>query len=358
MPARIGIIGGGTFGINHLRAFRQMGYTGQAELVALAEINEETLRTRLEEFGVKGYTDYKVMIEKEDLDAVTVVTPDHLHREIAVYCAKAGKHVLVEKPLDVTVAGCREMIAAAKGANVLLQVDFHKRYDPEHEQVQIAVRNGDLGDILYGYAHMEDRIEVPADWFPHWAGQSSPVWFLGVHFYDLVRWILGCNAKRVFATGQRQHLKSLGVDTFDAVQAHVEFENGAGVCFETSWILPREFEAVVNQGLRLVGTKGLWEVDTQDRGAGSCLVGSGMRTWNNSFLRERTDKRGRPYFRGYGAESIEDFAHNVNFLLDGGSLEELQGQHATGEDGLEVTKIAVAAHRSVETGQPVELATL
>jgi predicted dehydrogenase len=250
------------------------------------------------------------------------------------------------------------MIDAAKAENVLLQVDFHKRYDPEHEQVQAAVRSGELGEILYGYAYMEDRIEVPADWFPNWAGNSSPVWFLGVHFYDLVRWIMGCNAKRVFATGQRRLLKSMGIETFDSVQAHVEFDNGAGVCFETAWVLPREFEAVVNQGLRIVGTKGLWEIDTQNRGAESCTTGGGMRTWNSSFLRQATDKRGRPYFRGYGVESVEDFAHNVNFLVDGGAVGDLSGRFATGEDGLEVTKTAVAAHRSIETGQPVDLATL
>ncbi|MFV1967761.1 MAG: Gfo/Idh/MocA family protein, partial [Pirellulaceae bacterium] len=208
MAARIGVIGAGTFGINHLRAFRQLGHTGQAELVALADLNEETLRSRLEEFPIRGYTDYHEMLQKEELDGVAIATPDHLHRDITLHCARAGKHILVEKPLDMTVAGCQAMIDAARDARVLLQVDFHKRYDPEHERVHAAVRNGDLGNILYGYAHMEDRIEVPADWFPHWAGNSSPVWFLGVHFFDLVRWILGCNAKRVFATGQRQHLKS------------------------------------------------------------------------------------------------------------------------------------------------------
>lgn len=358
MVARIGVIGAGTFGINHLRVFRQLEYLGQAKLVALADRAEKTLQARLQEFPIRGYADYQEMLAEEELDAVSIATPDHLHREVAVACARAGKHVLVEKPLDVTVAGCREIIAAARQANVLLQVDFHKRYDPEHEQLQMAVRRGDLGDILYGYAHMEDRIEVPADWFPGWAAKSSPVWFLGVHFFDLVRWVLNANAKRVFATGQRRHLKSMGIDAFDAVQAHVEFDNGATVAFNTSWILPREFEAVVNQGLRLVGTKGLWEVDTQDRGSRSCMVGCGMRTWNNSFLRELRDKRGRPVFRGYGAESIEDFVHNVNFLLEGGSRDALGSQSPQGEDGLEVTKIAVAAHQSMETGQPVDPATL
>lgn len=358
MPARIGVIGAGTFGINHLRAFRQLGYTGEAELVALAEVNDATRKSRLEEFPIHGYADYQEMLRCENLDAVSIATPDHLHRDIAIACARAGKHVLVEKPLDVTVAGCLAMIDAARTSGVLLQVDFHKRYDPEHEQVQLAVRAGELGDILYGYAHMEDRIEVPLDWFPRWAGNSSPVWFLGVHFFDLVRWILGCDARRVFAVGQRGHLKSLGVDTLDAVQTHVEFTSGTEVCFHTSWILPRRFEAVVNQGLRLVGTKGLWEVDTQNRGAQSCIDPQGMRTWNNSFLRERKDQSGRTHFRGYGADSIEDFARNVNFLLGGGSLDQLQGQHATGEDGLEVTKIAVAAHKSLTTGQPVDLDSL
>ena len=78
----------------------------------------------------------------------------------------------------------------------------------EHEQVQIAVRNGEMGEILYGYAHMEDRIEVPADWFPHWQPQSSPGWFLAPHFIDLVRWIMGgSNGRTVFARGHKEVLK-------------------------------------------------------------------------------------------------------------------------------------------------------
>ena len=65
MTARIGVIGGGTFGINHLRAFRQLGYTGQAELVALADVNAELLHERLQEFPVRGYTDYREMLAQE-----------------------------------------------------------------------------------------------------------------------------------------------------------------------------------------------------------------------------------------------------------------------------------------------------
>jgi len=162
--ARIGVIGIGTFGINHLRCFRQMGYAGEAQLVAAADVNEELLAERGQEFEFTPYSDYKEMLANEQLDGITVVTPDPYHRAIVIDVANAGVHILCEKPLDVTVAGCQEMIDAAAANDVLLQVDFHKRYDEYHIAMKQKIEAGDLGDIEYGYSHMEDRIEVPRDW--------------------------------------------------------------------------------------------------------------------------------------------------------------------------------------------------
>lgn len=356
MTVRIAVVGAGKFGRTHLDAFTQLGYTGIAELAAIAESNPgrvEELRAR---YACPVYEDYREMLEKEALDAVSVATPDHLHREIAVGAARAGKHVLVEKPLDVTVEGATEMVRAARDAGVLLQVDFHKRYDPDHQAIERRVRAGDLGDILYGSVHMEDRIEVPSEWFPHWAPSSSPAWFLGVHFYDLVRWILKSEAMSVYATGsKRTLLEDRGIDTYDCVNAKVDFVNGAAFSFDTSWILPKGFEAIVNQGIRLVGTKGVFECDSQDRGSRSCIEPEGMATYNNNFKRESVDRHGRRIFRGYGIESIEDFAGNVAFLAEGGRLADLTGVWASGEDGLEVTRIAVAVHESLATGRVVRL---
>lgn len=352
---RIGVIGGGNFGINHLRAFRQAEYTGLAKLVALSELNEDLLEKRKAEFGMKGYTDYKEMLEKEDLDGVTIVTPDFLHKQIALDAFAAGVHVLSEKPLDVTVEGCQAMIDASKKAGKLLQVDFHKRYDSDHISLNEFVEAGKLGKVEYGYVHMEDRIEVPRDWFPRWAPKSSPSWFLGVHFYDLVRWILKSDASKVYATGIKGKLSSLGVDTYDSIQAKVEFKNGATVTFDTSWILPESFEAVVNQGIRLVGSEGVWEVDTQDRGCIGASNAEGMRTYNSHFLMESKDKKGRQIYTGYGIGSILDFAENIAFLKDGGSIKDMEGKYPSGEDGREVTRIAVAIHDSVRTGEIIKL---
>lgn len=80
-----------------------------------------------------------------------------------------------------------------------------------------------------------------------------------------------------------------------------------------------------------------------------------MKTYNNNFLREATDKQGRRIFKGYGIESIEDFAYNVQSLKDGKTVKDLEGSYPSGEDGLEVTKIAAAVHESARTGKTIEI---
>jgi len=354
--ARIGIVGLGTFGINHLRTFRQLHWQGVCELVAACDINEKLLEERLKEFSFQPYTDFEEMLARERLDGVTVVTPDPYHRPLVLAAAEAGLHVLCEKPLDVTVAGCVEMIKACERAGVLLQVDFHKRHDEYHRAMKQEIDAGVLGRIEYGYAHMEDRIEVPRDWFPGWAKASTPAWFLGIHFYDLARWLMGANGVRVWGHGRKGQLVELGVDTYDSVTAMVEFDNGATICFDTSWILPDGFAAVVNQGLRLVGTLGMLECDSQDRGTWTCSARTqpALQSHNVSFLRLRHDNHGREIWEGYGIDSIADFAHKVNYLLEGAKLSEV-GDYASGYDGLEATKIAAAVHESLDAGALIEI---
>ncbi|MCS7180745.1 MAG: Gfo/Idh/MocA family oxidoreductase, partial [bacterium] len=294
---------------------------------------------------------YKEMIEKEELDGIAIATPDPFHREPTLYAANKKIHVFVEKPLDVTVEGCIEMIEACKKNDVLLQVDFHKRFDPFHQIIKKDIEEGKIGKIEYGSVHMEDKIVVPRDWFPNWAGKSSPVWFLGVHFFDLMRWFLKSNGRSVFAKGIKNKLKSIGIDTYDAVIAIVEFENGVVLSFELSWILPENFESIVNQGFKLVGEKGIIECDSQDRGTRVCYDGIGVMTYNPVFINE-VKKMDEIFYSGYGIESIADFVYNIKHLKDGYKIENLRNEiTAFGEDGLEVTKIALAIHKSIETNK-------
>lgn len=355
MGYRVGTIGGGVFGEMHIRALTQRARRGDIEYVGLADINGEVRAARASKYGIDVYADVNEMLDVASPDAVTIATPDHLHRSLVVTCLERGIHVLVEKPMDTDVNGCREMVAAADGAGVLLQVDFMKRHDLYHAELKRIVDSGGLGDIQYGYAWMEDRIEVPRDWLPTWASNSSPAWFVGVHYFDLIRWLVGQDAIAVTATGVAQRLKSIGVDTYDSIQAKVMFPGGVSFTVDSAWHIPDGNEAIVNQGIKVVGSDGWMTVDSQDRGSRGLVrsvpdAPASMLTPNLGFFKEGSEAGTQRYW-GYAIDSIEGFVDNFT-MLEGGlaDLESLRGSYPSGVDGLEVTKIAVGVHKSVEAG--------
>jgi len=354
---KLAVIGVGTFGRVHLEVMRQLTRQGVGRLVSFCDCDVERVARVEQEFGVPGCTDVATMFDRHQPDVVTVVTPDHTHLDIVLAALDRGAHVLCEKPLDTTMDGCRKMIDAAETKGRLLGVDFHKRYDPFHVDARQKVKARQIGKVEYVYAHMEDRIEVPRDWLESWAASSSPTWFLGVHMYDLVRWLVGADAVKVYATGTKSKLASMGVDTFDSVQAKIDFADGTAAVVDASWILPDGFAAIVNQGIRLVGTDGILEVDSQDRGYEFATTDATHATGNPAFLL-RSERRGCEMLSGYGYDSIADFVENAAYVLAGGRISDIAGSFPDGSDGLEATRIAVAAHRSIETGAPVDATTL
>lgn len=359
-PVRVGIVGAGIFGQWHLKAFTQVQNEGKAELVAIADLVKEKREKAAQEYNVKPYADYREMIEKEKLDAISVVTPDPFHGDVAVAGLEMGCHVLCEKPMATTMQDCRRIIEASnKNPNQILMVDYHKRYDIYHIELERAVRDGKIGKVQYGYGYMEDRIEVSRDWFKNWPAGSSPFWFVGTHFVDLIYWVIKSRGVKVFATGRREKLREYGLDFWDSITAQIVFENGATFTVDAGWTLPDGFEAIVNQGIRFVGTEGIFEIDSQDRGAGACLKGETQRSYNLGVYAEKHKPDGTIQYGGYGIESIMEFGYHVHYLKNGGDIKNLQGMYANAQDGFEVAKICLAAHISAEQGGViVELDTL
>jgi predicted dehydrogenase len=350
-----GVIGVGTWGNYHLLAAKQLEAEGIVNLIALADQFEPTASKQSEAYGVKKYTDYRKMLEDEDLDAVGIATPDHLHREVAIYAMERGKHVLVEKPLDLNSAGCRQIVETARNQRVVLMVDFHKRYDPYNRDIMQKVRAGKIGEPQVIHAYMEDKITVPLQMLKDWAAESSPFWFIGVHKLDLICWITGREPVRVFAQGFKGKLLQQGLDTFDSVSARIVMDNGLSCTIEVSWIIPEGFEALVNQGLRIVGTEGMVEIDGQDRGLRYCMNEGGMTTPNLGALNVQDSLLGYKMVSGYYVDPIKDFLHNIYFLKNGGELDQLDGHYPSGEDGLRATRVAEAVQKSIAEGRLVEL---
>jgi predicted dehydrogenase len=356
MTVRIGVIGGGIYGTAMLTAYHAAQKTGLVELVALADINEDVLKQKEQAFGLKGYTDYKEMMDKEELDAVAVVTPDYLHREIALAVADKGLHMLVQKPLDTSSKGGQEMVDAAKKNNVMLYVDFHKRFDPSHITLKNNIKSGKLGKVQYGYAWSENRILVPTVSFKKWAHHSSPAWFLGIHMYDIIYWTLESLPRKVYATGIKSKLVGMGIDTYDSIQAKIEFENGAQFAVDSSWILPNNFPSGVNQGIRVVGSDGITEVDLQDRGIFSAFEDNPNLSVPNPYGRmEWNDPLYGKAYQGYTVESMYYFLRLVQKLKDGAGLDDIQGTYSSGEEALVATRICEAVHISADTGRIIEL---
>jgi len=355
MAVKIALVGAGMYGPVQLKAFMQFQAQGKAELAALADINPKALDKYKKQYGVKGYTDWKEMLEKEEIDAVSIATPDHLHSEMSVYAAEMGKHVLVAKPMAVTVEGARKMLEAANKNAILMQVDYHKRFDAYHQKLRNIVQSGKLGEIQYGFTWAEVRITMPRDFLASWAPKSSPAWLVGTHFLDLFVWITGLKAVRTYSTGQKGKLASIGIDTYDSVQNVVEFENGANLTIHSTWIFPEKFEGHMKQGIKIVGTEGVIEVDSQDRGCKACFTDDGMATFNMGFMAEKNAPGGKTIYYGYSIDSIESFVDNVNFIKSGGKLDDLKGLYCPPEQGLELTAIMAAAHKALAERRVVEI---
>lgn len=333
---RVAVVGAGIYGINHINAYK---WNPNAKLVAVCDLNE-SLRKKIEEqFQVKTYEQVKDMLEQEEIDAVSIATPDCYHAAPALEAIRHGKDVLIEKPLATTLEDAREIIAEAKKANVRVAVDYHKRWDPASIQLKNELAKPTAGKPLRGYMSMDDIIDVPTKWF-NWADKSSPVHFLGTHCYDLIRWYMGCEVTEIYAVGTKEYLKSQGVDTYDTIQAFLTFENGCHWTVENSWVLPAGFAKNNDGHTQILTTNTLLRVDSQNRGV-EIYDGSKCRTPNYCFMQMF---EGRPV--GFGYDPINDFVRCIQYDLP---------FVADAKDGLEAEKIAEAVHKSVETANVVKI---
>lgn len=247
---QVAVVGAGQFGQVHLNAYAQHP---QARLALVCDLSEERRRDAETKFGARTCTDYREVAADPSIEAVSVVTPDFLHREIVTALLEAGKHVLVEKPLATNLADARAMIAAAERAGKRLMVDFQNRWNPPLAAAKEQIVSGAFGDPVMASARLANTLFVPREMLA-WAGKSGPHWFLFPHIIDLVCWLFDRPARRVTAHGQKGVLRAQGIDTYDAIQALVEFDD-CSATFETAWIIPDTFPNTVDFNMTLFGSK-------------------------------------------------------------------------------------------------------
>jgi predicted dehydrogenase len=331
------LIGAGLFGERHAQAYSRHH---AVDFVAACDLNGERAKAIAEKYGARTWTtDYRDVLANPDVRAVSVATPDHLHRDVAVACAEAGKHLLVEKPLATTVEDAVAINDAARANGVTLMVDFHNRVNPPMVNARDAIRRGDIGAPAYVYARLSNTTAVATDMLK-WASHSSALWFLASHMIDVTRWMLDDEITRVYAVSRDGILKGMGVDTADFHVATVEFSRGTVAVFEHAWILPRTHATVKDLKMEILGSAGAINIDASH---------------NRTLEIYTAEKAAFPdlmapptgaHLTGFVLDSI---AYFVDAVTQGAPA------LATGEDGIATTRAICAIIESAKTGMPIDL---
>jgi len=191
-PIRIGIIGCGGISQAHARGYKNLPELLQ--ITATCDEIETNAEERAQQLGAdQVYTDYEKMLKDANIDAVDICLPHDLHASVSIAASEAGKHVLVEKPIAITLEEADSMIAASEKAGTLLMVALNQRYDPAHQRIKEMIDQGVLGRILCIRIDHNQNVSLPeGHWIRSRARLGGGVLIgSGIHRVDLLRWFGG-----------------------------------------------------------------------------------------------------------------------------------------------------------------------
>lgn len=347
---KVGIIGMGTIGKVHADAYANCD---AAEVTALCDVDTGRLAEPGQTYQVKALLKNYRDLLKTDVAAVSICVPNSLHREMAVAALRAGKHVLIEKPMAMHAGQAAEIVAAQKKARKVVQIGMVWRQKPEAQLVREEVQSGRLGEIYHMRAVMIRRRGIPGlgGWFTTKANSGGgPLIDLGVHWFDLCMYLSGhWHPTRVsamnyakFGANMPQYKyvsmwagppKYEGVcDVEDYSVGLVRFGRKATLSFEIAWAANAEETTYIE----LMGNKG------------------GVRTMDGKPVRILTEYGGRI------ADITPQFNAGINhFHLQAAKfVSACRGEcppPATASEGLTVMRLLDGVYKSAKSGQEVQL---
>ena len=250
---RVGIIGAGAFAYKHANAIKQNSTT---ILVAASRRNKVELDKFTTEFNIKGYTDYKVLLADKLINAVLIATPHHLHHQITADAAKAGKHILLEKPMGHNLIACDQILESTKNSNISLMIAHIIRFIPAFRKAKQLLDDGVIGDLVYAQAHIARKWDTPnrRPWHFEQGQGGGMLMTVGIHYVDILTWIIDDNVKSVKASVSNPFLEK-GTD--DAALLFLTYKNGKNALLTCSGFSSGGpiFEIIIT------GTKGLIKAD-------------------------------------------------------------------------------------------------
>ncbi len=244
-----GIVGAGVIGALHAEA---IGLVPGARLAAVTDVVPESAKELAGRYGCDAEPDLAALLARPDVGVVSVCVPSGLHAEVAAMAAAAGKHLVIEKPIDVTLEAADRLIAAADAAGVTMTVISQHRFDTGLDELRRLLDNGALGTLLLGEAstkwYRTQGYYDSAQWRGTWAMDGGSLMNQGVHYVDLLRWCMGPAAEVTAVCATQAHQ----VEVEDTALAIVRFASGALATIVSSTAVYPGF----SQRLEITGTEG------------------------------------------------------------------------------------------------------
>ncbi len=332
---KIGHIGLGRMGLFHAENISQMN---DACLYALCDLDEEKLAKEAKRLNAtKTYTDFDDMIADEEIDAITIASPSHLHTEQIAKALKAGKHVFSEKPLGTTVEQCKiAEKAVEEHPNQIFMLGFMRRFDSSYKYTKEAIDSGKIGKVYMVRSYSQDptkNIEGAIAFGPHSGGEFLD---MCVHDIDLMRWFIGSEPKKVWAIGGCYAYPEFAEwNDGDNVSALMKFENDAMGFLFAGRTAPHGY----NVETEIFGTEGIIRIGSvPQKNLVEILDKDGIRKEISQDFIER-------FSDSFKAE-LKEFVSCVR---------ENRKPEITVYDGTAVSHIAYKCKESFETGELVDI---
>jgi predicted dehydrogenase len=251
-PYNVAVIGAGAIGLHHIRGFQQHP---EARVVALAEVSPERGREAADQFGIPELvTDYRQLLQRADIDVVSIALPNYLHAPVALEALRAGKHVMLDKPMATHARDAAKLVHAAQERKLLLMVGQNNRFGPEVQTAKSLIAAGRLGEVYHAKTAWTRRQGIPriGSWFTQsqFAGGGC-CYDIGAHALDRCLFLMG-EFDAAAVSGQTYAKfgpRGLGAggwgkseidpkakfDVDDLAIALIKLKSGRTVLLETSW---------------------------------------------------------------------------------------------------------------------------
>lgn len=339
------LIGCGRISTNHIKA----ALSNQLDIAAVCDIVPERMEQLLEKHGlendesIKRYIDYKEMIREIPLDFVSIATESGTHGEIAIYCMEHGIHVIIEKPMAMSLAEADKIIELSEKNNIKVAACHQNRFNIAVQEMRNALEQGRFGKLSHGSIHVRwnrnKEYYEQAPWRGTWAQDGGALMNQCIHGIDLLRWTFGDEIEEVYGQTRQQFHKYLEAE--DIGMAVVKFKNGAIATIEgTTNVYPQNLE----ETLYVFGEKG--------------TVKLGGKSTNNIDVWEFEDETEADKTNKGLEEVTSNVYGNGHASLFADMMDAIRTDRKPYVDavaGRNALELVLAVYKSQKTGQPVKL---